>query len=450
MGATAPRAVEANVDGLIGPTHSYAGLSPGNLASAGHAGQVSDPRGAVLEGLAKMRRLAALGIPQFVLPPQQRPDLAYLRSIGFAGTDAEVLRIAWQEAPALASAACSASSMWAANAATVTPSADAADGRVHFTPANLLSNLHRSLEGEQTTRSLRRLFPDQARFAVHDPLPSQPHFADEGAANHVRLCADHGEPGVNLFVWGREAWGRWDGKHPARQTREAFEAVARRHGAAGSVFAQQGRAAIEGGAFHNDVVCVGTRECLLYHDTAFEDVAAVKAAVRAAAGDRFEPIFVEISSADLPLADAIGSYLFNSQLLVVPGEDRMVLLAPMECAENPRAHAAAQALTTHNGPIGRVDYVDVRQSMRNGGGPACLRLRVVLTDEELAATHQAQRFTPDLDAALQAWAVAHYRDRLSVADLADPTLKDEACTALDRLTQIMDLGSDFYPFQRMG
>jgi hypothetical protein len=164
--------------------------------------------------------------------------------------------------------------MWAANAATVTPSADTADGRVHFTPANLLTNLHRSLEGPQTTRSLRRLFPDETRFAVHDPLPAQPHFADEGAANHVRLCAEHGAPGVNLFVWGREAWEHWDGRYPARQTREAFEAVERRHGAARAVFPRQGRAAIDGGAFHNDVVCVGTRDCLFFHERAFEDRAA--------------------------------------------------------------------------------------------------------------------------------------------------------------------------------
>ncbi len=188
-----------------------------------------------------MRKLADWGVPQFVLPPHERPDLALLRSIGFSGSDAQVLGKAWKDAPALAAAACSASPMWAANAATVTPSADTADGRVHFTPANLLTNLHRSLEGEQTTRSLRRLFPDRDRFAVHEPLPAQSHFADEGAANHVRLCADHGEAGVNLFVWGREAFERWDGRYPARQTREAFEAVERRHDAARGVFARQAR-----------------------------------------------------------------------------------------------------------------------------------------------------------------------------------------------------------------
>jgi succinylarginine dihydrolase len=440
--------VEANCDGLVGPTHSYVGLSPGNLASQKNAGEISNPRGAALEGLSKMRKLADWGIPQFVLPPHERPAVSLLKSLGFSGSDGAVLERAWKDAPALAAAACSASSMWAANAATVTPSADTADGRVHFTPANLLTNLHRSLEGPQTTRSLRRLFPDEARFAVHDPLPAQPHFADEGAANHVRLCAEHGAPGVNLFVWGREAWEHWDGRYPARQTREAFEAVERRHGAARAVFPRQGRAAINGGAFHNDVVCVGTRECLFFHERAFEDRAGMEAEVREAAKGLFEPAFVEVSEADLPMADLVASYLFNSQLLAIPGEDRLVLLAPAETRDNPRAHAVAESLASSNGPIGRVDYVDVRQSMRNGGGPACLRLRVVLTPDELAATNPAQRFDAVLHARLADWIGRRYRDCLAPADLADPALLAEGREALDELTSILDLGGDFYPFQR--
>lgn len=442
-------AVEANCDGLVGPTHSYVGLSPGNLASTRNAGEVSNPRGAALEGLAKMRRLYDLGLPQFVLAPHERPATSFLKSIGFSGADETILEDAWKVAPALAAAACSASSMWAANAATVTPSADAADGRVHLSPANLLTNLHRSLEGEQTTRALRRLFPDERRFAVHHPLPAQPHFADEGAANHVRLCAEHGAPGVNLFVWGREAWEHWDGLFPARQTREAFEAIARRHGADRAVFPRQAKTAIAGGAFHNDVVCVGTRECLFFHEYAFQDRAAMERDVRVAAEGLFEPVFVEVSEADLPMADLVASYLFNSQLLVVPGEDRLVLLAPAETRDNPRAHAVAEGLAASNGPIGRVEYVDVRQSMRNGGGPACLRLRVVLTDEELEAVNPAQRFTPSLHTTLADWVERRYRDSLAPADLTDPLLLTESREALDELTQILDLGGDFYPFQRV-
>lgn len=440
-------AVEANADGLVGPTHSFAGLAPGNLASEINKGDPSNPRSAVLEGLSKMRLMAGLGLPQFVLPPHERPDVGFLRGIGFGGTDHQVIEAAARQAPELLNTACSASPMWAANAATVTPSADAADGRVHFTPANLLTNLHRSLEGEQTTRSLRALFPDERRFAVHDPLPAQPHFADEGAANHARLCADHGVPGVNLFVWGRDAYEPWTGRFPARQTKQAFEAVARRHGAGGAVFARQARAAIEAGVFHNDVVCVGARTCLFFHETAFEDAVAVQADIRAAARS-FEPQFVQIDAADLPLGEAIKSYLFNSMLVSLPGDDRLTLIAPMETAETPRAAAAVERAIASNGPIGRVEYVDVRQSMRNGGGPACLRLRVVLTDDELAATNPAQRFDATLHERLTAWAERHYRDRLLPADLADPHLLDESRAALDALTGILGLGGGFYPSQR--
>lgn len=443
------KAVEANADGLIGPTHSYAGLSPGNLASSLNAGEASNPRAAVLQGLDKMKRLADLGLPQYVLPPHERPDIPFLRSLGFTGTDAAVLERAWKDAPSFAAAACSASPMWAANAATVTPSADAADGRVHFTPANLVTNLHRSLEHAQTKRALDALFPDPKHFAVHDALPPVAHLADEGAANHVRLCADHGEPGVNILVWGREAYEPWSGAYPARQTREASEAVARRHGARGAVFPRQSRTAIAGGTFHNDVVCVGALDTLLFHALAFEDTAGTKAAIRAAAEGLFDPVFVEVSEAGLPLADAISSYLFNSMLVTLPGEDRLTLICPTETRDNPRSHAVAERLASSNGPIGRVEYVDVRQSMRNGGGPACLRLRVVLTQAEQAAANPAMRMTDDLHARLSIWAATWYRDRLTPADLADPALLDESRGALDDLTSILELGAGFYPFQQV-
>ncbi|WP_339915028.1 N-succinylarginine dihydrolase [uncultured Brevundimonas sp.] len=441
-------AVEANADGLIGPTHSYAGLSPGNLASSLNKGEASNPRAAVLQGLDKMKTLADLGLPQYVLPPHERPDIPFLRSLGFTGSDAAVLERAWKEASGFAAAACSASPMWAANAATVTPSADAADGRVHFTPANLHTNLHRSLEHAQTKRALDALFPDPARFAVHDALPAVAHLADEGAANHVRLCAEHGAPGVNLLVWGREAFEPWADAFPARQTHEASQAIARRHQAARPVFPRQSRAAIAGGTFHNDVVCVGALDTLFFHELAFEDTAGTRAAVRAAADGLFAPQFVEVSNADLPLADAISSYLFNSMLVQIPGEDRLTLICPTETRDNPRSHAVAQALAASNGPIGAVRYVDVRQSMRNGGGPACLRLRVVLTEAEQAATNPAMRMTEELHARLSIWAANWYRDSLAPADLADPQLLAESRGALDELCDILDLGSGFYPFQR--
>ncbi|WP_417477857.1 N-succinylarginine dihydrolase [Maricaulis sp.] len=443
-------AIEANFDGLVGPTHNYGGLSEGNLASARSEGLASSPREAVLEGIAKMKSLADIGLLQGVMPPHERPYLPLLKALGFSGSDTQIIERVSREAPHLLRRASSASAMWAANAAMVSPSADSADGRVHFTSANLLTTGHRAIEAPQTQRALARIFADEARFCVHEALPYQSDFADEGAANHVRLCENHGAAGVELLVWGRDAASSYDGRFPARQTRQSCEAIARRHqlDPARTVLLQQSRTAIEAGAFHNDVVCVGTRTCLFYHEQAFEDREGAVAAIRRAADGLFEPGFVEVPASEVSLDDAITSYLFNSQLLQMPGEDRLVLLAPEETRENPATRAYCDRLVSGNGPIGAVRFASVRQSMRNGGGPACLRLRVVLTEAERAAVSANVIMTPELFAALNTWGQTHYRERLMPSDLADPQLLIESRHALDALTGLLDLGSDFYPFQR--
>jgi succinylarginine dihydrolase len=443
------RAVEANFDGIIGPTHNYGGLSFGNIASDKNRGESSAPRAAVLEGLKKAKQLADAGLVQGIIPPQERPDIGFLRTTGFSGSDTQIIELAAKTAPELLRNVYSASPMWAANAATVSPSADTADGRLHLTPANLVTTLHRSIEGPATQRVLSRIFRGE-RFAVHPPLPAQSTFADEGAANHVRLCAEHGGPGIEIFVYGRVAGERWPGQFPARQTRESCEAVARAHGLdlKRCVFIRQGQAAIDAGAFHNDVVCVGTLQTLFFHESAFEDKAAALKAIRDAASGLFEPVFVEVPENEVPIGDAISSYLFNSQLLAMPGDDRLMLNAPMESEETVSTRDFCARMTSGNGPIGKVNFVDVRQSMRNGGGPACLRLRVVLTEDELSAVNPACLMTEETYAALCEWAETHYRETLSVEDLSDPALMFESRQALDALTGLLDLGSDFYPFQR--
>ncbi|MAL11308.1 MAG: N-succinylarginine dihydrolase [Maricaulis sp.] len=443
-------AVEANFDGIVGPTHNYGGLSEGNLASAKNRNLTSEPRAGVLQGLAKMKRLHDAGLLQGWLPPHDRPYLPFLRAAGFSGSDAQVLERAWRDAPDLVRNAYAAAPMWAANAATVSPSAETGDGKVHFTPANLLTTLHRSLEGGQTRRALNWAFADTGHFCVHPLLPMQPAFADEGAANHVRLSAGQGQPGVSILIYGREASEPWSAKFPARQTREACEAVARAHGLdpKRTVIARQARSAIEAGAFHNDVVCVGTNRTLFFHELAFEDRDATLGAIRRAADGLFEPIFVEVADADVPIADAIRSYLFNSQLLEWPDEDRLVLSAPVETEETRSTKAYCDAMVSGNGPIGRVEYVDVRQSMRNGGGPACLRLRVVLTEAERAAVTPTALYSDAVHARLVTWAQKHYRETLAPDDLRDPALMQESRAALDALTDILNLGSGFYPFQR--
>ncbi len=439
---------EVNFDGLIGPTHNYAGLSPGNVASASNAGGVSNPRAAALQGLAKMRHLSGLGLRQGVLPPMQRPDLGTLRSLGFSGPDEQVLRDAWHADPTLLAAVWSASSMWAANAATVSPSADTADAKVHFTPANLASNFHRSLETATTTAALRRIFPDESRFTVHDPLPCQARYSDEGAANHVRFATEHGAPGVELFVYGVDAHDPTltRRRYPTRQTRAACEAIARRHrlDPARVVFARQHPDAIDAGVFHNDVIATGNRTVFLYHEQAFATSRSLVTDLSAPLGARL--CCVEAHDSDFSISDAVSSYLFNSQIVSLPGGGT-ALIAPLEVRENPRVAAFIdRVIADPANPIDRAEYLDVRESMRNGGGPACLRLRVVLTDDELARVHPGVLFTPGLDRRLTAWVERHYPDRLAADDLVDPGLARRCLDALDELTGILGLPG-LYPFQ---
>lgn len=444
------RSIEANFDGLVGPTHNYAGLSYGNVASKSNEGAVSRPRDAALQGLGKMRYLRDLGLFQGMLPPPARPDVDALRKLGFTGSDHEIVHRAGRESPLLLAAATSASSMWAANAATVGPSADAADGRVHFTPANLISTLHRTLEPMATARALRRVFGDPRLFVHHDPLPSAAALGDEGAANHTRFEPADGGAGVHFFVYGRVGLGGGvaPARFPARQTLEASQAIARLHGLAPerTIFAQQTPAVIDEGVFHNDVIAVGHRHVLLCHERAFVDQRDVIASLRRALGESF--VVVEVRSDELSVGEAVRSYLFNSQLVTLPGGE-IALIAPVECRESDATRAVIDRIVADPAiPVAAVHYLDVRQSMRNGGGPACLRLRVQLTDTELAAVHAPCVLDDARFATLADWITRHYREELAPPDLADPALLDETRAALDELTRILELGGDFYPFQR--
>ena len=444
-------AFEVNFDGLVGPTHNYGGLSYGNVASQSNSQAASSPREAARQGLAKMKALSDMGFVQGVLAPQERPDVAGLRRLGFAGSDAEVIAQAARDARPILAASCSASSMWVANAATVSPSADTADGRVHFTAANLNCKYHRSIEHPTTSRVLAAMFADQARFAHHAALPAVAQFGDEGAANHTRLCHAYGEPGVEFFVYGRAAFDSRrpaPQRYPARQTLEASQAVARLHGLSeeGTVYAQQNPAVIDQGVFHNDVIAVGNGEVLFFHQDAFLDTDQVLGELSAKLGQRggqFQGICVPRDQ--VSVEDAVRSYLFNSQLLT-RADGRMLLIVPEECRANPRVWDYLQALTAGNGPVAEVKVFDLKQSMRNGGGPACLRLRVALNEQELAAVNQGVIMTASLYEQLNQWVDRHYRDRLSEADLADPQLLVECRTALDELTGLLKLGS-VYPFQ---
>ena len=364
-----------------------------------------------------------------------------MASAGFGGSDADMIEACATSAPHLLRAAYSASGMWAANAATVSPSADTESGTLHLTAANLSSMLHRSTEHPDTVSSLISIFRDTDHFSVHAALPGHPQFSDEGAANHVRLCAQHGAQGVELFVFGRGAEESRRTTFPARQSKLASESIVRSHALKPerTVLAQQSAIAIDAGAFHNDVVCVGCRDTLFFHEHAFEDTDRVLADLAKSAEGLFDLQPVMVPNKEVPLRDAITSYLFNSQLLVWPGEERLVLLAPMETYETESTRKFCEKLTSGNGPIGRVQYVDVRQSMRNGGGPACLRLRVVMTEQQIDACHQGVILDEQIIDQLQDVVRSTYRDRVAPGDLADIAFANECRLAREAILDVLQL-----------
>ncbi|WP_294323191.1 N-succinylarginine dihydrolase [uncultured Sphingomonas sp.] len=409
---------EINFDGIIGPSHNYAGLSHGNLAATRNAGETSRPRAAALQGIAKMRANLALGLTQGILLPHPRPDHGWLESLAtdYAGA-----------APHLRAQALSASAMWAANAATVSPAADCGDGRCHLTVANLVTMPHRSHEWPATLKQLRTAFASDA-FMVHGPVPAP--FGDEGAANHMRLCETHDAAGVEVFVYGVSG-----GPFPARQHVEASSAIARAHGLnpAATLMVRQSDAAIAAGAFHNDVVAVANERVLFAHEQAFEDRDGFFADLRRAIPS---VEIVEVPANRVSLSDAITSYLFNAQLVTLPSGGGMALILPGEARENDRVWGWLQEMVAGNGPIRQLEVVDVRESMANGGGPACLRLRVVADPATIDP-----RFLVD-DAKLDRIAAvveAHWPERIAPADIGDPVLIERIEGARRTLLETLDL-----------
>ncbi|HVM38423.1 MAG TPA: N-succinylarginine dihydrolase [Sphingomicrobium sp.] len=411
---------EINFDGIVGPSHNYAGLSLGNLASTRNAGVASQPRAAALQGIDKMRANLALGLAQGLFVPHARPHRAWLEQLGTTIEEAE---------PALAANAMSASPMWAANAATVSPAADTADGRCHLTVANLRTMAHRSHEWPGTLAQLRLAFADPASFAVHAPVPAA--FGDEGAANHMRLAPSHGRPGVEIFVYGVAG-----GAFPARQHLQASRAVARLHrlDPERTLFVEQSPEAIAAGAFHNDVVAVANEQVLFAHEKAFADRDALLVECQ-----RLVPGFelVEVPDAEVPLADAIKSYLFNAQL-VTPPDGEMILVVPSEARETPTVWDWLQRHLASNGPIRRVQVVDVRQSMANGGGPACLRLRVVADPAAVDPRFLADEARLDRIAEVVA---RHWPVEIVNSELTRPALIRDIEAARGALLDALDLGA---------
>jgi succinylarginine dihydrolase len=415
---TADTLVEINFDGIVGPSHNYAGLSLGNLASSRNAGAVSHPRAAAMEGIAKMRDNLALGLRQGILLPHPRPNRDWLATMGTDVASAD---------PVLRANALSASAMWAANAATVSPAPDTGDGRCHLSVANLVTMPHRSHEWPETLRQLRIAFADGSRFAVHPPVPAP--FGDEGAANHMRLAPSHGTPGVEVFVYGRRG-----GPYPVRQHVDASRAVARRHrlDPQRTLFVAQSEAAIAAGAFHNDVVAVADGPVLLAHEQAFADRDAFFADLRRLLP---EVEIVEVPATEVSLEEAVRSYLFNALLTTLP-DGGHALIVPREAQQSPSVATWLERIAAGNGPIRQIRVVDVRESMANGGGPACLRLRVVADPTYIDPRFLVDEAALDRIAAVvgQCWPEA-----INGEDLASARLWAQLAQARDALFEELGL-----------
>jgi succinylarginine dihydrolase len=442
------------LDGLPGPTFNYGGLAMGNLASAKYAMTRSNPRKAALQSLYKMKHLADMGIRQIVLPPQERPLVGVLRRLGFTGSDMQVLEGAYRVVPDIVTAVSASSSAWAANGASITPSSDTADYRVHITPANLAHQFHRSLEVETTQMIYYALFPHPEAFVHHDPLPAHPRLGDEGSANQIRLCGKYEGPGIHLMVYGMRSFGVVSRLGPRRflprQSLEASEAVVRLHRIPEDrvVFVQQHPDAIDAGLFHNDLVALANQHLLLYHERAWVSTEEVVETLRSKlqAYCHVDLQAIKILESELSLADLVDSYLLNSQLVTLPSGE-MIMLAPTQTRDHARACAFLQQLVSRDNPIQHVHYLDLSESMRAGGGPGCLSLSTVLTRSEWEAVLPELILTDALYQTLVDWIGEHYRDELRPGDVSDPELLYETRRALDDLTELLDLGP-LYPFQQ--
>lgn len=449
-------AYEVNFDALPGLTHFYGGLSLGNLPSMDNAGVVSKPKMAAKQGLNKMLLLHRLGVKQAVLPPHERPYLPILDQLGFAGDAETLIKTLSKEAPWLLATISSSAAMWAANAATVCPSIDSSNQHVNFTPANLVSNFHRSLESDTTAKILKRIFSNPVFFEHHAPLPSSSLFSDEGAANQIRFCKHYNGPGVQLFVYGikhhDESYSKKvPEKFPARQSFEASQSIARLHSLYPDhyVMAQQLPEAIDKGVFHNDLVSTGNQNVFLFHEKAFLDQEKVLSELQEKVQKvcDCDLILLPVLESEISLEESLKTFFFNSQIVTLP-DNSMAIILPVECQKSQPVNAYLKKILEDNlNPISQVHFVDLRESMQNGGGPACLRLKVPLTEIEMEKALDTIFFSEMLYERLMDHVERFYPETLTREQLGDVKLHQRSLESLTELTKILNLGK-IYPFQQ--
>lgn len=327
--------------------------------------------------------------------------------------------------------------MWTANAATVTPLGDGSTGATCLTIANLDASLHRAIEPDETLEELRQTLPRSFRIVA--PIPGGAAMRDEGAANHMRL-ASQGGPAFHLFVYG-------DGdplptRYWPRQTLAASQAVARQHGldAECTFFLKQHPKAIDAGAFHNDVVAMSDRDLLIHHEHAFHEPDAMLMSLEARFRQRTEGSLkrIVVDDSQLPIDEAVRTYLFNSEILTVDraGLLERVILCPAQVAANPNALRLVHQWQ-QDGVFSEVHFVDLGQSMDGGGGPACLRLRVPVREDELDSIPPYRRWSESLDRELRAAIQNTYPVRVTIDDLARSDFLEQAIHARNQVAAVL-------------
>ena len=169
---------------------------------------------------------------------------------------------------------------------------------------------------------------------------------------------------------------------------------------------------------------------MLIHERAWENQAATLHRIRARVPDL--RVF-QVSSRDLSLEQAVTSYLFNSQLLET--SDGWLLNAPIECADG-AARMVVDRLE-RDGFVDRVRFNDLRQSMDGGGGPACLRLRLPLTEDEFRLLPETLMMTEERVEKLRSWVKKWYPSILRIEDLADAGFARRARKCSQALVEVL-------------
>jgi succinylarginine dihydrolase len=416
--------IEVQIDSLVGLTHHFGAHAHGNLASQSHGGQVSCPQKAALQGLEKMKWVMDQGGPQWVLPPLRRPRLDVLQQLGFWGTNAQQLCAnVWQDASHLLKAVSSSSFIWTANLGYVAPRLDTQDGKLHLSISNLNSHFHRQLEAEARFVQLQYIF-QKGDVVIHPPVNYRG-FEDEGAANHTRLEGPESGP-LHIFVHG--------GRH-GRQQLEAQKCWVRQSGLVDDrvLYLEQSQTALEGGVFHNDVIATGHGQHYFIHEKAYTEESLDQLhSVFNAKGDL---ILLITSQRDLDLSASVSTYLYNSQIIEKPN-GHLSLLLPREC-DRPDVQGVLKSWQRVK-PMDE-HFMDLGESMMNGGGPACLRWRCLITEQQFQACHYGVQLTASLFQDLGEWILCHYPEHHRWEDLqASFWWKNEA-RAFEELSMILDI-----------